>query len=112
VEQLSIAEMARKGGLQTLTRYGSEHFKKIGLKGGQRTKELHQQHFKEWGARGGRPVKRSLAEITEGERVKKKEAEGPAQSLSPSTRNHTKQTVNLESDRQNSPMVINNPRTL
>jgi general stress protein YciG len=69
--RLTVEEMARRGGLQTLSKYGKDHFRRIGRKGGQRTKELYQDRFKEWGMSGGRPSKQSLKECMEGEKAKK-----------------------------------------
>jgi len=70
VEELTVKEMARRGGLRTFSKYGREHFCEIGKKGGQRTKQLYWDHFAEWGARGGRPAKYSLEQVMEGEKAK------------------------------------------
>ncbi len=68
--ELSVEEMGRRGGLKTLSKYGTDHFRKIGRRGGQRTKELHWDRFAEWGTRGGRPPKQCLQQVMEGKRSK------------------------------------------
>jgi len=54
-EWLSVQAAGRRGGQTTLARHGPEHFRIIGRKGGETTRELYQQLFKSIGKRGGRP---------------------------------------------------------
>jgi len=60
--KLSVAEAGRRGGCKTLERYGRDHFRAIGRKGGERTKELYAELLREFGSRGGRPQRPDLDE--------------------------------------------------
>lgn len=59
----SVAEAGRRGGRKTLERHGHEHFRAIGKKGGERTKELYAELLREFGSRGGRPRRPALDEF-------------------------------------------------
>lgn len=61
-EQLTVAEAGRRGGRATLESQGIDFFKRIGKKGGQRTKELYGELLSEFGKRGGRPRRPVLNE--------------------------------------------------
>lgn len=67
----SVAEAGRRGGRKTLQLHGREHFRLIGKKGGERTRELYADLLKEFGKRGGRPQRPDLDEIM-GEEIPKK----------------------------------------
>lgn len=58
--QISAAEAGRRGGHATLENQGVEFFRRIGKKGGQKTKELYGEFLKEFGKKGGRPRRPSL----------------------------------------------------
>lgn len=66
----SVAEAGRRGGRRTLERHGRDHFRAIGKKGGERTKELYAELLREFGSRGGRPQRPDLDEAM-GEEVPK-----------------------------------------
>ena len=61
-ERLTVAEAGARGGRSTLERRGTEFFREIGKKGGQRTAELYREFLGEFGRRGGRPRRPSLDE--------------------------------------------------
>jgi len=63
--QITVREAGARGGRATLESQGTEFFKRIGKKGGQRTKELYGELFKEFGRRGGRPRRPSLEDMGE-----------------------------------------------
>ena len=60
--KLSVAEAGRRGGRRTLERYGHDHFRTIGRKGGEHTRDFYADLLKEFGSRGGRPQRPSLDE--------------------------------------------------
>lgn len=57
---ISVQEAGRRGGESTLERRGTDFFREIGRKGGQRTAELYRGLLKEFGKKGGRPRRPSL----------------------------------------------------
>jgi len=57
---ISVQEAGRRGGESTLERRGTDFFRKIGRKGGQRTAQLYRELLKEFGKKGGRPRHPSL----------------------------------------------------
>lgn len=57
---ISVQEAGRRGGESTLERRGTDFFREIGRKGGQRTAELYRELLKEFGKKGGRPRRPSL----------------------------------------------------
>jgi len=59
---VSVREAGARGGRTTLERRGTGYFKRIGRKGGLRTKQLYSEMFREFGRRGGRPRRPSLEE--------------------------------------------------
>ena len=59
---ISVQEAGRRGGESTLERRGTDFFREIGRKGGQRTAELYRELLKEFGGKGGRPRRPSLAD--------------------------------------------------
>jgi len=61
-EQLTVAEAGRRGGRATLENQGVDFFRRIGAKGGKRTKELYADLLKEFGKRGGRPRRPMLGQ--------------------------------------------------
>ena len=65
-EQITVAEAGRRGGQATLENQGVEFFKRIGRKGGQKTKELYGGLFKEFGKQGGRPRRPFLDDMKQG----------------------------------------------
>lgn len=62
IEQLTVAEAGRRGGRATLENQGIDFFKRIGKKGGERTKELYGELLNEFGRKGGRPKRPPLDE--------------------------------------------------
>jgi len=60
--KVTVQEAGRLGGRATLDNQGAEFFKRIGKKGGQRTKELYGDLLAEFGKRGGRPPRPGLQE--------------------------------------------------
>lgn len=66
-----MVEAGRRGGRRTLERHGRDHFRAIGKKGGERTKELYAELLREFGRRGGRPQRPDLDEAM-GEEIPKK----------------------------------------
>jgi len=61
--ELTVAEAGRRGGRATLKSQGIDFYKRIGKKGGQRTKELYYDLFSQFGKRGGRPRRPALNEF-------------------------------------------------
>ena len=59
-EVISVAEAGRRGGHATLENQGTEFFRRIGKRGGQRTKELYGELLSEFGKKGGRPRRPTL----------------------------------------------------
>ena len=57
---ISVQEAGRRGGESTLERRGTNFFREIGRKGGQRTAKLYRGLLKEFGKKGGRPRHPSL----------------------------------------------------
>jgi len=80
--EVSVREAGARGGRATSARLGSDHFRQIGRKGGQRTTELYRDMLREWGRRGGRPRRPSLYSMGEGHR-EQKEAKRSARGASP-----------------------------
>ena len=66
-EKIIVAEAGRRGGRTTLERRGSDFFREIGKKGGQRTAELYRELLAEFGRKGGRPHRPTLEDIRERE---------------------------------------------
>ena len=54
-EEITVAEAGRRGGRATFKNQGADFFRRIGTKGGQRTKELYADLLKQFGKKGGRP---------------------------------------------------------
>jgi len=69
--EVSVREAGARGGRATSERLGRDHFREIGRKGGQRTKELYGDLFREYGRRGGRPRRPDLQNMEEGHREQK-----------------------------------------
>ena len=63
---ISVQEAGRRGGESTLERRGTDFFREIGRKGGQRTAELYRELLKEFGKKGGRPKRPTLDESAGG----------------------------------------------
>lgn len=59
---LSVQQAGRRGGRATLSKHGTDFFRRIGKKGGQRTAERYSYLLKEFGKKGGRPRRPALAE--------------------------------------------------
>lgn len=59
-EAITVRQAGKCGGHATLENYGIEFFRRIGKKGGQRTKELYGDLLSELGKRGGRPKRPTL----------------------------------------------------
>jgi general stress protein YciG len=63
VEQATVQEAGRLGGLKLLHNRGRKHFIEIGKAGQQALRRKYPGMASEWGKRGGRPRKRGLADI-------------------------------------------------
>jgi len=61
-EGITVAEAGRRGGRATFENQGADFFRRIGKKGGQRTKELYADLLKQFGKKGGRPRRPALAQ--------------------------------------------------
>jgi len=60
-DQLTVAQAGRRGGSMTRDRYaGTDFYRRIGAKGGQRTKELYADLLSQFGKKGGRPRRPNL----------------------------------------------------
>jgi len=60
--EITAKEAGRRGGRATLENQGIEFFKRIGKKGGERTKELYGELLSEFGRKGGRPRRPTVDE--------------------------------------------------
>lgn len=60
--EITVREAGARGGRATLESQGVDFFKKIGKKGGQRTKELYGELLSGFGRKGGRPRRPALDE--------------------------------------------------
>ena len=58
--KVTVQEAGRRGGRATLENQGAGFFRKIGKKGGERTKELYGEVLADFGKRGGRPKRPGL----------------------------------------------------
>lgn len=70
---LNVKEAGARGGQRTLERHGAAFYRKIGRKGGRRTKKLYGDLIREFGKRGGRPRRPSLSNMGETTSPRKKE---------------------------------------
>lgn len=61
-EEITVAEAGRRGGRATFENQGAAFFRRIGRKGGRRTKELYADRLKQFGKKGGRPRRPALDE--------------------------------------------------
>lgn len=61
-EGISVKEAGRRGGRATVENQGVDFFRRIGRKGGERTKELYADLLREFGKKGGRPRRPTLGE--------------------------------------------------
>lgn len=59
---VTCREAGARGGRATVENQGTDFFKRIGRKGGQRTAELYRELLSEFGKRGGRPKRPTLDE--------------------------------------------------
>ena len=59
---ISVREAGARGGRATLENQGVDFFRRIGAKGGKRTKEFYADLLKEFGKRGGRPRRPMLGQ--------------------------------------------------
>jgi len=69
---LTVQEAGRRGGRATLENQGAEFFRRIGEKGGERTRDLYRELLVEFGKRGGRPPRPGLEKATGEESSAKK----------------------------------------
>jgi uncharacterized protein len=72
---LNVQDAGARGGRTTLERHGTDFYRKIGKKGGRRTKKLYGDVMREFGKRGGRPRRPSLSNM--GETTSPQEKEEP-----------------------------------
>lgn len=81
LDQITVQEAGRRGGLATSARYRSTGFyQKIGARGGEITKRRWGRLFGEFGKRGGRPRRPSLDSAAEESPEKKEAMVGPGDS--------------------------------
>ena len=64
----TVQEAGRRGGRATLENKGTEFFRRIGKRGGQRTSALYGELLSEFGKRGGRRKRPALNEPVGGAR--------------------------------------------
>jgi hypothetical protein len=65
-QTLSVRDAGAKGGLATLAKHGSDHFRVIGKKGQARLADtVTSEQRRAWGAKGGRPRKLKLQDVGE-----------------------------------------------
>ncbi len=60
LENISVSEAGRKGGLALLSKRGKKHFAEIGKKGQEIMKERFPDMASAWGKKGGRPRKNNI----------------------------------------------------
>ncbi len=61
--EITVREAGTRGGNVTRDRYaGTDFYRRIGAKGGTRTKELYRDLLSEFGKKGGRPKRPTLSE--------------------------------------------------
>lgn len=60
MSEVSCREAGQRGGRTTANRYGTEHYRRIGSLGGQKTRQRWSHLTKRWGQLGGRPRKVKL----------------------------------------------------
>jgi general stress protein YciG len=60
MQNITVQEAGRKGGLTVLAERGREYFVEIGKKGQKSLRELYPAMAKEWGKKGGIPKKLKL----------------------------------------------------
>jgi len=60
IEEMTVREAGRKGGLALLAKHGSNHFVEIGQKGQKTLRERYPGMASEWGKKGGRPKKNNI----------------------------------------------------
>ena len=70
---LNVQEAGARGGQTTLERHGTDFYRKIGKKGGRRTKELYGDLIRKFGKKGGRPRRPSLRNMGEATSPQEKE---------------------------------------
>ncbi len=59
---IDVRSAGHRGGNETLRRYGSEHSKRIGRKGGKTTSKKYKEMLASWGQLGGRPKSPKIGE--------------------------------------------------
>ena len=60
MEDLTVSEAGRKGGLALFSKRGRKHFVEIGKKGQETMKKRYPGKASEWGKKGGRPRKNNF----------------------------------------------------
>jgi general stress protein YciG len=60
LENITVSEAGRRGGLALLRKLGKNHFADIGKKGQEVTKKRYPDMASEWGKKGGRPRKNNI----------------------------------------------------
>jgi len=63
LEGISVKDAGQRGGRATLESQGADFFRRIGKKGGQRTKELYGDLLSKFGKKGGRPKRPNLEDM-------------------------------------------------
>ena len=60
MEEFTVSEAGRKGGLALLGKRGRKHFAEIGKKGQEEMRKRYPCMASEWGKKGGRPRKNNI----------------------------------------------------
>ena len=60
MEELTVREAGRRGGLALLAKRGKSHFVEIGKKGQETLRKRYPGMASEWGKKGGRPRKNNI----------------------------------------------------
>ena len=60
MENISVNEAGRRGGLALLGKRGRQHFVEIGRKGQERLRKRYPGMATAWGKKGGRPRKNNI----------------------------------------------------
>jgi general stress protein YciG len=60
LENITVNEAGRRGGLSLLNKRGNIHFSEIGKKGQKVLRQRYPDMASEWGKKGGRPRKDNL----------------------------------------------------
>jgi len=60
LENITVSEAGRRGGLALLGKRGRKHFAEIGKKGQEEMRKRYPEMASKWGKKGGRPRKNNI----------------------------------------------------